>query len=1096
MSIIDSDVRNQALNTEESFIVQAPAGSGKTELLTQRYLKLLCTVAQPESIIAVTFTRKAAAEMKHRVLESLELARHDEPEQHHKRQTWQIAKAALDHDQNQNWQLADSHHRLRIITIDALASFICRQTPLLTQVDTDTQISDTAERLYREAVHRLIDHCERDSHSKPALLNCLLHVDNNMALFEGLMMNMLAKRDQWLPHLMPHYASRENLRLLLESSLSDAVEATLDNVYASLSASQRKQLTELCNVAYTNLDSDHPIQQLWHEDGALEATIDALPYWQTAAEILLTQKNEWRAQVTKRQGFPTQQKQAKQQLKALIAELQQSDACLAAWRQLRRCPSPNYNQQQWQILDSLITILPLCVAQLHMVFQMQRQLDFCEINLAADRALGETNNPTDLALYLDYKINHLLIDEFQDTSTSQYRLIEKIIAEWQTGDGRTLFAVGDPMQSIYRFRQAEVGLFIRTQRLGIAQIKPVTLQLQSNFRSNQSLVNWFNQSFSHIFPKQADINSGAIDYHHATATQDDTTLTQANCYQIDDEDTDNAAASCAIVRDLLANGADNIAILIQARSHAQPILEQLAEHNIKTAAVDIHPLIDASEIDELMTLISAMTDPANRIAWLGLLRSPALALPIDACWSLCHHNNDYPLWLSLVQFDDTRCDDELRNALSRFKAVVANLYSLQGRMPLYSWITQAWHDLGFASLYASNEQRSHIEQALAILETQASTQFDIDQYRSQLHKQFSNAHNHSDAAVQVMTVHKSKGLEFDHVIIPHCERRPVRDKPNLLLWQQHETNHGDHALILAPIKSPDELGDSIYRYCQYAEQQKLDYEQARVLYVAATRAKISLHFIAKGDRIPSGSYRQLLQHAFEHRSQPLPAIPESSTLQKSETHCLWRIADLPTLKDTASLPLYPQLDNAPQLDSQALTPSNQLPRLIGTVIHQQLQQLAQQPQRTPSRANIAMQCRQLGMATEQLNEAIAQTELALQAIQSDPRGQWILQAHSDAHCEYSLQYSDGRQQHTAIVDRTFIDQGVRWIIDYKTAKPTPEQSTDDFLESQKSHYFDQLQQYATLFSNLGNHPVQCALYFPMDSLWIEWSFNDQTLTVE
>ena len=84
--------------------------------------------------------------------------------------------------------------------------------------------------------------------------------------------------------------------------------------------------------------------------------------------------------------------------------------------------------------------------------------------MAAENALGNNENPSDLALFMDYKIQHLLIDEFQDTSITQYRLIEKLIIGWQPNDGRTIFAVGDPMQSIYRFRQAEVGLFLRTQK--------------------------------------------------------------------------------------------------------------------------------------------------------------------------------------------------------------------------------------------------------------------------------------------------------------------------------------------------------------------------------------------------------------------------------------------------------------------------------------------------------------------------------------------------------------------------------------------------------------------------------------------------------
>ena len=142
-------------------------------------------------------------------------------------------------------------------------------------------------------------------------------------------------------------------------------------------------------------------------------------------------------------------------------------------RPLTRTPSGKY-------LDRSPGCLPHAVAQLKLVFQSRNQVDFTEIAQGALRALGDLEAPTDLALALDYRIRHLLIDEFQDTSISQYELIEKLTAGWEPGDGRSMLAVGDPMQSIYRFREAEVGLFLRARAAGIGNIalQPVTLSRQ------------------------------------------------------------------------------------------------------------------------------------------------------------------------------------------------------------------------------------------------------------------------------------------------------------------------------------------------------------------------------------------------------------------------------------------------------------------------------------------------------------------------------------------------------------------------------------------------------------------------------------------
>ena len=111
----DQKARDDALDEKRSFIVQAPAGSGKTELLIQRYLRLLSFVDEPEEIIAITFTRKAAAEMQHRVLSALRAAqRGDRPEQEHQRRTAELATAALERDAQNDWHLLANPRRMRI----------------------------------------------------------------------------------------------------------------------------------------------------------------------------------------------------------------------------------------------------------------------------------------------------------------------------------------------------------------------------------------------------------------------------------------------------------------------------------------------------------------------------------------------------------------------------------------------------------------------------------------------------------------------------------------------------------------------------------------------------------------------------------------------------------------------------------------------------------------------------------------------------------------------------------------------------------------------------------------------------------------------
>src|SRR5205807_8890004 len=111
---------------------------------------------------------------------------------------------------------------------------------------------------------------------------------------------------------------------------------------------------------------------------------------------------------------------------------------------------------------------------------------------------------------------HVLVDEFQDTSISQWELLERLTAGWEPDDGRTLFVVGDPMQSIYRFREADVALFLHARREGLGNVRLEPLTLTTNFRSQEKLVDFFNDAFPRIFPAEPDESLGAVPYSAAT----------------------------------------------------------------------------------------------------------------------------------------------------------------------------------------------------------------------------------------------------------------------------------------------------------------------------------------------------------------------------------------------------------------------------------------------------------------------------------------------------------------------------------------------------------------------------------------------------
>jgi ATP-dependent exoDNAse (exonuclease V) beta subunit len=200
----DEQARKDALDVTRSFIVQAPAGSGKTELLIQRYLRLLSIVDAPEEVIAITFTRKAAAEMQYRVLHALQRSQRGEvPEAAHERVTADAAAAALGRDRERGWQIIANPRRMRIQTLDSLNASIAGMQPLTGAAASGNAVADDAEvkSLYRQAAATTLDWLAESGVFRDAVQEVLVHLDNNTSLYVGYLARMLETRDQWLPFI-------------------------------------------------------------------------------------------------------------------------------------------------------------------------------------------------------------------------------------------------------------------------------------------------------------------------------------------------------------------------------------------------------------------------------------------------------------------------------------------------------------------------------------------------------------------------------------------------------------------------------------------------------------------------------------------------------------------------------------------------------------------------------------------------------------------------------------------------------------------------------------------------------------------------------
>lgn len=1143
----DQSVRDLALDAQQSFIVQAPAGSGKTELLTRRVLTLLCTVDEPEEILAITFTRKAASEMRQRVIEALtDAASQEAPSDPYKLEGWTLARQVLARDEQLRWQMIRNPQRLNLRTIDGLATRLAHRLPVTSTLGAPTSPVDKADALYKQAAQRFIE-----SHLDSLDL-VLLHLGNKLEKAQSLLAGLLAKRDQWKRHVYAAGDDHHQLRSILEGMLAELVESRVENL-CSLQPDNLEDRLLPCLVKaaeFALLDVEGDIDelgwemQLWHSMDSLPgAQADDLNGWASVAHALLTANNGVRARLTRNEGFPTSKANAKnigvdvavlkahkQNMVDILDAVQQSPDFIEALIEVRKLPAPVYKDEQWALLSQLLNVLPDLLIELQLVFAEAAQVDFSELSARAALALGSEDEPTDLALSMDLSLKHLLVDEFQDTSQTQFSLFEKLLSAWEPGDGRTFFAVGDPMQSIYRFREGDVALFTQVQTHGIGPVQVTPLTLSVNFRAAPAVTQWVNQTFSSIFPKQADADSGAIPYSASQAFK--TGLGSVTVHPLIDTDKQTEAAHVAeLCKTATENDPEHtVAILVRSRVQATHIFAALREHALAYESVEMDLVGERMVVRDLVTLVLALRYPHDRLHWLSLLRAPFVGLGLHDLHALMG-DADTPVALIERLQDEAvvaGMDAEARQRIARFMAVIEPAMQRTMRSRLMPWVESVWLQLGGPVVCEHDSDVNAAERAMALLyqleeRGELWSKATIEAAMAGLYAVAPDAQH---CQIQVMTLHKSKGLEFDSVILPALDRRSRVDGTQLLNWFE-STLDGKPQLLLAPFEQAglhSNQRDRLIKLVQRAEERCNAQEKLRLLYVACTRAKSHLHLVACAAHNVKGELAKpvaasllsplwpVLETEFTAASD---AVAPDDVTPSTDSVALPKPPMYARLPVDAEIPVFNRFhwQNRPvtATDSKSLEIEYQWAgrdaRDIGTVIHDQLHMMADQPddivpENEADRVEvIRRQLKNLGMGASRLDRAVEKVSRALNNTRDDKRGRWILQEHAQSRCEWALSVPTAALVHDnsvtaepprfgpvqkVIIDRTFVDQaGVRWIVDYKTGDHEGG-NLNAFLDEEQKRYADQLNRYADIMKRMEDRPVRVGLYFPMLKQWREW----------
>ena len=1147
----DQQARDSSLDIEQSFIVQAPAGSGKTELLIMRYLKLLAISSQPEEVLAITFTKKAASEMRDRIIRILSWCQTcDEASSQLsgiEAARLKIGQSVLETDNRQNWRLLESPTRLRVQTIDSFCFYLAKQLPTLSQIGGNPNVTEDIDICCKEAVHSTLAHLESETQLAHHIKIVLTHLDNDLASVENQLLQMLKQRDQWSSYITDLTTNNNETVRFLKSGLSELIKETLVSVTSVLKNSEDK-LVELANFAAANLDDDEqrlPLAKFFPLNCLPNTDIEALPVWFFLLSFLLKKQTrdapdtaEWLRQVNKNHGFPTKiggtkESQAackayKCKRDAVVETLQRDPDVLQQLAFIRLLPTAGERDEQWAFVTSLCHVLRALNAELLLAFTRHRVVDYIQTGAAANLALGTEDEPTDLALALDSSINHVLVDEFQDTSQLQLNLLKKLTAGWLPGDGRTLFLVGDAMQSCYSFRNANVGIYLDAQIRGIGEIRLKTLILNSNFRSQQPMIDWVNNIFVDAFPAQADISRGAVPYTRAEVIHKKSDGEGVAVNLISTKKGQRLEAflqESEQLADTVINlqerySGDSIAILVRTRTQLRNIIPALRARNLRWRANDIDRLAGLPVIEDLLSLVRVILNPGDNFSWLCLLRAPWCGLASGDLLKLSQHSRASNLWLSIIDYRSiNNLSTRALQALPQFVPAMQFAIASRYKRSLRQSVEAAWGLLRGINCCRTELEINCVQRFFTLLSEQevAGGLDDIFAFEEKVGSTFvpSPETGSQPDKLELLTMHKSKGLEFDHVLLPGLSQSTKHDDKDLLIWHERLNAEGNPRLFLSAVTATGLEESSLYKLIRHEKKVRQKLESARLLYIAITRAKKSATLFAGLSREEGGQFRappadSLLalvwpqlrrqvcctaQASSDSNQRPL-AIPVSLRSSKQAT-MISRLNPILGFTDEERkhmTALTIDIENRWQEDDAApedrpehaisTTRAERVASAIGTLIHKAFETYTRSNSKTDYLAHLEkvvafweLSLRPFQLPSLEMERILNHMKAMVLNTLSDPKLNWIFDnKHREGACELGISRKHNGRTQQFVIDRTFVDQdNTRWIIDYKTSQQQPEQTESEFIQSQIEKYRFQLENYRDLIKAAENRTTRLAL---------------------
>lgn len=1134
----DAAVREEALDPARSIILESPAGSGKTALLAARYLALLARVAHPRQVLAVTFTNRAAAEMADRITRVLkralagELLKGDG--------SWDdrmlgLARAAVEAHRSMGDVLLGSD-TLRVSTFHGFCASVARGWPLEADIPPGLGLLEPVEQ------EELLAACVSDTltavaagrataEETAAFKRRLASADNSVRTLREQLLDLLRRRDR-LMHLGALFAEKgiEGFAQKMEQGtehLAASFMRPLGEYFGARSSAWR----DLKGA----LESD-----VIPMASKLSATVPGtalgdLPSWRSAAEVFLTGSGDKsptarkvRQILTPKTGFPEGFKKhpASALIKECSPEVASRLAFVASW------PDPGGDSAGTLALADMMCLAGAVLSRFRRA-RDARGMDFAELESAALRALDRVERPSESLVFFHEHLRHILVDEAQDVNDTQVRILSVLTQGWEPRGPNTLFVVGDPKQSIYRFRRAEVALFRQMQieglaREGEAALPLDPLRLRANFRSRPPLVAFANALFEKVMaapeaamdevafaPSDASreevASGGARPGQTAAAAPVFAALFRCSTSKSSEEDPQDSAQArakeaafvAARVAALVSEGVagERIAVLIPARTHLSPFVAALEALGVPLRIKEGRPMLDAPEVRHLLNLFRALVRPYDDIAWAGALRAPWCRVPLAAL-EIMAASGPGPWSARLATARSVDPD------LERFAAALDSAALAFGREPYPSTLQRLWEALGGPAAVVIASGPAGVANALAFFELLGKCPSSpAEEALTRLERLLDSAYTPPDprgaaSGVQVMTIHGAKGLEFDHCFAVAMDYHPGRARGEAPAFLMDRVPGGGR-VPLAAATADRRTGDKVLAHVLLTElgRGRDRAEFKRQFYVAATRARETLTLTGLDPRRKDGSPSSkagpglaAVEEAWEEGliGPPwfaLESNPEPPGVPVTPALVVGPLLEAPGFAPVSLPYAIASPSEVEEETAQAIRPGaderDPQARARGVVLHRIFETLAQGGPMPGFTAVVA--------ALEGEGIAVSRAGGGVEEILREALLAWdyspfkALRDGAQPQAEWPLEDFNGRGRvRVGRVDLLLSSPAGSIIIDYKTGRPTGDRS--EWVQAQRRTHGAQLRAYVEMARSAGlEGQVRAALFFTAlpEILWLD-----------